>query len=79
MTQIEIIMDGGRQITGWQHELSFIDESGVQYDGTLSWNEHDGYQWNGDYLPLTSDVTAFIYALDEAATANSSGTAESRC
>ena len=76
MTQLKIIMDGDRQVTSWRHELSFMDETGRQFEGTLSWNEHDGYMWHGDDLSRTSDLGAFLYALDEAATDLSSGTAD---
>ena len=68
MQQIEIIRSDGRQITSWQENLTFTDGSGRQFDGTLYWNEHDGVQWHGDELPSTSDLDAFLYALDEAAT-----------
>jgi len=75
LKKFEVIDEFNRRETSWAHRFTIVDDNSTAYNGTLHWDEDDGYriEWYGGY-PVETFRPEFEYVLDSVLAENSAPT-----
>jgi hypothetical protein len=72
LKKFEVIDEFNRRETSWVHRFTLVDDNSMAYNGSLHWDEDDGYriEWYGGY-PIETFRPEFEYVLDSVLVDNS--------